>query len=225
MGEHFDQARTLRLLVSSPAGARSPRKGNSSPATPWVVPHKVLVVVGGQPGAGATTIARNLASAATAHGVRALHMEPASASRRSRGTVDYFLVDPEEPSDAEGLADYLVLVATPDEEGVKGVYLALRRFRSATPDLPAGVIVNRVACPGNGATLGARIASAARAFICGPDIDVLGWVLEDVEAAAVDSRGRPFAVARPGSAAAAGVRLCARRLWSRWPRRWKVVAA
>lgn len=225
MEEHLDQARTLRLLVSSRTAVRSPRRGSSSPATPWVVPHRVLVVAGGRPGAGATTVARNLASAAAAHGVRALHVEPDAAPAAAPGGVDYFLVDPVEPSDAEGLADYLVLVATPDEEGVRGVYVALKRFRSSTPELPAGVIVNRVACPGNGATLGARIASAAQAFICGPDVDVLGWILEDAEAAAVDSRVRPFTVARPGSAAAAGVRLCARRLWSRWPRRWKVVAA
>ena len=224
MEEAFDQARTLRLLVSSHAG-RSARGEKLSPATPWVVPHKVLVVVGGRPGAGATTVTRNLAAAATAHGIRTLHMEPNAVGRATRGTVDYFLVDPEEPSDAEGLADYLVLVATPDEEGVRGVYVALKRFRLATPDLPAGVIVNHVACPGNGATLGARIASAAQAFICGPDVDVLGWILEDAEVAAIDSRGRPFSVARPGSVAAAGVRLCARRLWSRWPRRWQVVAA
>jgi hypothetical protein len=224
MQEAQDQAATLRLLVSSHA-ARSAKKARSSPVTPWVVPHKVLVVVGGRPGAGATTVARNLASTALTHGIRAMHMEPNIAGRTSRGTVDYYLVDPEVPSDAEGLADYLVLVATPDEEGIRGVYLALKRFRMATPDLAAGVIVNHVACPGNGATLGARIASAAKAFICGPDIDVLGWILEDGEAIAGDSRRRPFTVAKPGSVAAAGVRLCARRLWSRWPRRWKVLAA
>lgn len=225
MEEAFDQARTLRLLVSSPAGCRSSRQRHSSPVTPWIVPHKVLVVVGGRPGAGATTVARNLASSANAHGIRALYMEPDGIPRASQGTIDYFLVDPDEPSETEGLADYLVLVATPDEEGVRGVYLALKRFRVASPDLPAGVIVNHVACPGNGATLGARIASAAKAFICGPDIDVLGWILEDGESIAGDSRRRPFTVARPGSVAAAGVRLCARRLWSRWPRRWKVLAA
>ena len=225
MEEHLDQARTLRLLVASPDAARPSREERSSPVTPWVVPHKVLVVVGGRPGAGATTVARNLASAAVAHGIRVRHVEPDAAAVPARGAVDYFLVDPSEPSDAEGLADYLVLVATPDEDGVRGVYVALKRFRSATPELPAGVIVNRVGCPGDGATLGARIASAAQAFICGPDVDALGWILEDAEAAAVDSRGRPFAVTRPTSAAAAGVRLCARRLWSRWPRRWQVLAA
>jgi MinD-like ATPase involved in chromosome partitioning or flagellar assembly len=189
------------------------------------VPHKVLVVVGGRGGAGATTLTRNLASAAVARGVRAEHAELDAFGLSARRSVDYFLVDPAQPSDAEGLADYLVLVATPDEAGIRGVYLALKRFRAASPELPAGVIVNRVACPGNGATLGARIASAAQAFICGPDVDVLGWVLKDAEAAAVDARGRPFVAVRPGSRAAAGIRLCARRLWSRWPRRWKVLAA
>ncbi len=225
MEEALDQARTLRLLVSSPAGARPEKSRRSSPATPWVVPHKVLVVVGGRRGAGATTVTRNLASAAIAQGVRAQHADLDGAGLSALRSVDYFLVDPAEPSDAEGLADYLVLVATPDEAGVRGAYLALKRFREASPELPAGVIVNRVACPGNGATLAARMASAAQAFICGPDIDVLGWILEDAEAAAVDSRGRPFAAVRPGSKAAAGIRLCARRLWSRWPRRWKVLAA
>ena len=224
MEETPDQARTLRLLVSS-STARLPLKGHSSPATPWVVPHKVLVVVGGRRGAGATTVARNLAATATAHGVRAMHMGANAAVRPPRVSVDYFLVDPEDPLQAEGLADYLVLVATPDEEGVRGVYVALKRFRSTTPGLPAGVILNRAGSPGNGATLGARIASAAKAFIFGPDLDVLGWILEDAESVALDSMRRPFSVARPGSAAAAGVRLCARRLWSRWPRRWKVIAA
>lgn len=218
-----DQAETLRIMVSSSRPGAPARSSASAPERPWVIPHRLIVVTGGRAGVGTTTIARNLAAGATHRGIRALYVGPDAGAAPSPGKADYYLMDAGASADLEGLADYLVLVTTPDAEAVKGVYLALKRFRESDPGLTAGIVVNRAGAPEEGVTLGERIASAARAFIRGSELDVLGWVLEDRHSAA--AKGRPFVAASPRSAAAAGIRLCVRRLWSRWQPRGRVLAA
>lgn len=212
MNEHLaettgsrDQAATLRIMVSSPKGRKGGRwtaalsGSDSARSVPWTVPHRVLVVVGGAPGVGATTVARNLAAGAAARGIRAKYIGPGGGTSLraglplgrvvplraglplGRGVADYYLLDPGASRDAEGLADYLVVVASPDPEAVKGAYLALKRVRASEPELPAGLIVNRARSPEEGAALAERVASAARAFIRGSTTEVLGWILDDEE--------------------------------------------
>ncbi len=229
-----DQAQTLRMMVSSsafiapsPAPAKedapTPER-DSEPGTPWTVPHRIIVVAGGRASVGTTTVARNLAASAALGGIRALYVEP-DGTTAPRGVTDFYLLDAGVSSDFEGLADYIVLVTTPDAEAVRGAYLALKRLRHSDPDLAAGLVVNRAGSPEEGAALGERIASAARAFIRGPELDVLGWVLDDAEASRAGMNDRPLVAANPRSAAAAGIRLCVRRLWSRWRRGFRLVAA
>lgn len=236
-----DQARTLRIMVSSSRRARLAgivreieareadkerretrvlsaflTKRPSGPADIWTAPHRLVVVAGGRPGAGATTLARNLASEVSIRGIRAEYVAHGVGRAIEPGGADYYLVDSEGSGDFVGLADYLVLVAAPDAEAVRGAYSALKRFRTSDPDLPAGLVVNCVASPGEGAALAERIASAARALLGGPGVEVLGWVLEDAEVRSESRDAAPFIVRSPRSAAAAGVRLCARRLSAGW---------
>ena len=112
-----------------------------------------------------------------------------------------------------------MLVTAPDAGAVTGAYAALKRFRTSDPGLPAGLVVNRISSPGEGAALAERIASAARAFLGGPELEILGWVSSGAGDAV------PFIVRAPRSAAAAGVRLCVRRLSARWRRRRSASAA
>ncbi|MHC4202806.1 MAG: P-loop NTPase family protein, partial [Planctomycetota bacterium] len=167
-----DQAETLRMMVSSPDVRADASERDSGSETPWVVPHRLIVVAGGRPGVGATTITRNLAAGAAHRGVRARYVEPPRAlvgtspdrwqagtssgaarptgSRRGRKAMtrpDFYLLDAGTSVELDGLADYLVLVTSPDAASVKGIYLVLKRFRRSDPDLAAGLVVNRVATP------------------------------------------------------------------------------
>ncbi len=227
MSEYEDQAKTLRIMVSSSGSYEPPEPSEraSSIASRWVIPHRVIVVVGGCRGAGATTVARNLAAGAVQRGVRAVYVEPSAEAAPVLGSADYYLLDGGASAEFAGIADYLVLVASPDAAAVKGVYIALKRFRRADPDLEAGIVVNRVSAPEEGSTLAERIAAAARAFIGGPGLEVLGWAIEDRTRLRSGRAGEPLLRSNPRSAAAAGMRLCARRLWSRWRPREIGIAA
>jgi len=217
-----DQAETLRLLAGPPKGSAGAM--GSEPPKVWIIPHRLVVVVGGRTGAGATTLAVNLVHEAAHRGLRAACLGSEVTRGSSPPAADYYVLDAGTSADFDGIADFLVLVAAPDPEAVKGVYLALKRFRRSDPELPAGIVVNRAFSPAEGAAVAERVASAAAAFIPGPAPEVLGWVLDDPELFRSEAEGRPASAAAPRSAAAAGVRLCARRLWSRWRPRWSTAA-
>jgi MinD-like ATPase involved in chromosome partitioning or flagellar assembly len=242
-GPGDDQAKTLRILVSSSRKTRvseiireieahqadqdrrqTPvisafltRRGSEMPKV-WKMPHRLVVVVGGRPGVGATTIARNVAAELANRGIRAEYVGHEVARTIGSQGADYYLLDSEGSADFEGLADHLVLVTAPDAGAVTGAYAALKRFRTSDPGLPAGLVVNRISSPGEGAALAERMASAARAFLGGPELEILGWVLADNEVSSGARDAAPFIVRAPRSAAAAGVRLCVRRLSARWRR-------
>ena len=96
-----DQAKTLRILVSSSRAKRVSeiireieaeeerrdtrvlsafltRRGSEAPDI-LTMPHRLIVVAGGRPGAGSTTIARNLAAEAVSRGLKVEYLGPAVA--------------------------------------------------------------------------------------------------------------------------------------------------
>ncbi len=206
-----DHATTLRILVQPKS---SPRQGGRESDMKIVTfPHRVIEVAGGSPGAGATTLARNLAAEAARCGISAVELDAASAHRLIDRDADFYFLSIGSSTVYAGLADYLLLVTTPGAASVAGACLVLRRHRSADPDLPAGLVVNRAASPGEGAATAERIASVALGLVPGPELKVLGWVLDDPMALA-GSAEAPMVTSAPGSAAAAGIRMCVRRLFS-----------
>jgi MinD-like ATPase involved in chromosome partitioning or flagellar assembly len=219
----YDQARTLRLLMSGKKSSAEEAK-ESEPAAVWTIPHRVVVVAGGARGAGVSTVASNLAAEAAHRGVKTMCIGPAIGAKEPRVRPDYYLLDAGSSADFEGIADFLVLVTTPQKRSVTGAYIALKRFRRSDPDLPVGIVVNRAASPEAGATLAERIASAAQSFIPGPRPEVLGWVLADAKVANARRPDVPIVIASPRSPASSGMRLCARRLWARWRPRWSAAA-
>jgi hypothetical protein len=234
--EDRDQANTLRILASErrPRGflretsrVEPPERERRDPRPDeiWTVPQRVIVVTGGSPGSGATTVARCLAAEARRRAIRAVLLEPGGDEEAAPGGAEFYLLDGGVSPALDGLADYLVLVATPDAEAVTGVYSALKRCRRSDPGIPAGLVVNRARSAAEGAALAERVATVSRAFLGGPGLEVLGSIPEDPEALLAGRRGRRFAAASPLCAAGAGVRLCAKRLWSRWRPRWSVIAA
>jgi len=219
-----DQAATLRMVMS---GMKEPEKEKpESEATVWTIPHKVVVVAGGKRGAGCSTITANLVAEAAHRGIRAIRVgaEILRAALPEK-KPDYYLLDAGAGVDFEGIADFLVLVATPERDAITGAYVALKRFRKSDPELSTGIVMNRVRTPGEGAALGERIASAATSLLGGPRVEVLGWVLEDLEVARARCDRGPVVVTSPRSAAATGIRLCARTLWGHWRPRWSAAAA
>lgn len=230
--------KVLPLPFAKPGDPEARDDELPAPPLPW----RVVAVIGGSPGAGATTLAANLAAEASLRGVRAvwghekdLFVSPASrafAAPKGRGPADYVLLDPAPGSEAEDLADYVVLVVAPqrslcrgaEQEGAApGVSAAgggslagplglLGRTLARDPWRPVGLVVNRAAGHAEGAALAGRFATLARAFL-GGEIEVLGWILEDPEVRRAKALGAPVVRVAPLSAAAAGVRQCARNLW------------
>lgn len=239
--------KVLPLPFAKPGAPEARDDELPAPPLPW----RVVAVIGGSPGAGATTLAANLAAEASLRGVRAvwghekdLFVSPASrafeagcasthsVAPKGRGPADYVLLDPAPGSEAEDLADYVVLVVAPqrslcrgvEQEGVApgvsaagggpfaGPFGLLGRTLARDPWRPVGLVVNRAAGHAEGAALAGRFATLARAFL-GGEIEVLGWILEDPEVRRAKALGAPVVRVAPLSAAAAGVRQCARNLW------------
>jgi hypothetical protein len=220
-----DQAATLRLLMSTTANHPVTASG-SEPAAVWTIPHKVIVVAGGRRRAGCSTLAMNLVAEAAHRGIRTVRVGPdVGAQEQPAVKPDFYILDAGASADFEGIADFLVVVARSDREGITGAYLALKRFRRSDPELPAGVVVNAVAHPAEGAEIANRIASAASSFLHGPQVEALGWVLDDPTVAQSSCDAGPVIISSPRSPAASGIRLCARRLWAHWRPRWSTAAA
>lgn len=219
---YSDQAETLRILVSS--CDLTGKRESSTAGAPWIIPHKLIVVAGGLEAVGATTIARNLAHGANLNGIRTEYVRPGPTDKTVPGIADYYVVDAGSTSETLSLADYIVLITTPEDESVKQVYSMLKRLRRTDPDTPVGLIVNNASKAGEGVILAERIASVAKTFIRGKELEVLGWINRFVDSDNAEN-AEPIITRRPCSAAAVSFRRCVKILWSRWQPRWSVVAA